>query len=153
MEMEMVTVSREKKSDSIHKNCIEVYSDFIKGRTGVGAKIGGSGGKAMKTIIEYLSAQVRTSHPEYEPDRVNTETVAAWNWVLSKFEKWDPFHKGQLKLEQINSNLINIISSIKNGNTNGKKGFKDQQSELERLSDEAKQRLADHYSGRDKVTG
>ncbi len=132
-----------KKTDSIHNKCIEVYSDFIKNRTGVGPKIGGSGGKAMKTIIEYLSAQIRSSHPEYDTERINLETVSAWNWVLSKFSKWSPFHQEQIKLEQINSNLINIIANIKNP-TNARKSAHEQSTDnLRELREKEEQRLTE----------
>lgn len=140
---ETVKVTREKKTDSIHNKCIEVYSDFIKNRTGVGPKIGGSGGKAMKTIIEYLSAQIRSSHPEYDTERINLETVSAWNWVLSKFSKWSPFHQEQIKLEQINSNLINIIANIKNP-TNARKSAHEQSTDnLRELREKEEQRLTE----------
>jgi len=140
-ETEKVMVSREKKPDSIHKKCIEVYSDFIKSKTEVGPKIGGSGGKAMKEIIEYLATQVRTTHPDYDPETTNTETVAAWEWVLSKFSKWEPFHQKQLKLEQINSNLLNIINHIKNGTPTKQQADSERREGLEELKRDIARRL------------
>ncbi len=88
--------------------CMEVYNNFILENLGVPAKIDGQEGKALKTIITYLT-QIAT---DKEPDGI----VNAFKFILVNKAKWDPFHQNQLKISQINSNLTNIINSIKNGN-------------------------------------
>lgn len=87
--------------------CMAEYNNFILENLGVPAKIDGQEGKALKTIITYLT-QISTNK---EPDGI----VNAFKFILVNKAKWDPFHQNQLKISQINSNLTNIINSIKNG--------------------------------------
>ena len=97
------------KKISTYTGCIEAYNNFMLKRTGLPGKFDGAEGKAMKTIIAYLEP---ISH-----DKTPQGVINSFAHILSLVDQWDPFHKGQLKLIQINSNLINIINSIKNGNT------------------------------------
>lgn len=110
----------DEKSDSTYKDCIEVYNSFILTKTGVGAKINGIGGKAMKSIICYLKTQVK------QKDGGKKDIVEALSYIFKNYNSWDVFHKKQLSLQQIDSNLINIINSIKNGReiTNNKPNSK-----------------------------
>lgn len=101
-------------SDGVYKKCIEIYNSFILNKTSVSAKINGKEGVAMNKIINYLKQQVKNKND------LETEIPNALTYIFSHFEKWDNFHKGQLNLSQIESNLINIINSIKNGKSTSK---------------------------------
>lgn len=98
----------EKKAHPEFKNCMGAYSDFVKLQTGAPPKISPSDGKAIKEIIDYL---------EKFPNAQNgTKSVfELFQYVLQNFNKWDKFHKNQIKLPQIASNLINIVNTLKNG--------------------------------------
>jgi hypothetical protein len=69
----------------------------------------GAEGKALKQIIQYLSNEVKGES--------QSELVEAWRFILDRWESLDEFHKKQMKLTQINSNLINILNQLRN---NGK---------------------------------
>lgn len=86
---------------------IDAYNEFCKKILGVPAKINGAEGNAMKSIIAYI---------EKVSEQKKSVPVDSWQFILDSFNKWEPFHQKQIKLTQINSNLPNIINSIKNGN-------------------------------------
>lgn len=96
---------KEKAVDPLYSPMFDIYSNFIKNKVGNPPKVDGAEGNAMKSIIAYL----RKLNPNDE------EIKTGFNSIFLCFDKWDKFHQGQLKLTQINSNLINIINSIKNG--------------------------------------
>jgi len=98
-----------KKVPSVFTACIEVYNQFMIQRTGLPGKFDGQEGKGMVAIVAYLAS--------VSIEKTDQGTINSWRHILSLIEKWDPYHKNQLKLSQINSNLINIINSIKNGNS------------------------------------
>lgn len=101
---------KQTQSNPAYPLCIEIYDNFCKQRLGVGAKIDGEQGKAMKLIIEYIRGQIK--------GEVNETIIAgAWNTILGNFAKWSAFNQRNLKLSQINSNLLNIINEIRNSSS------------------------------------
>ncbi len=97
------------KTITAFTGCIDSYNNFIIERTGLPGKFDGTEGKAMKAIIAYIASVSR--------DKSDTGIIDSFAYVLKAHSKWEPFHQNQLKLSQINSNLINIINAIKNGTT------------------------------------
>jgi hypothetical protein len=101
--------------NSVHHQIIKIHSDFYAQKND-GLKYrfqAAADGKAVKDIVEYL----RTAKA---PPKSPNEIIFAWEWILSNYDKWDSFHQKRLKLTQINSELPNIISIIKNGKSNSK---------------------------------
>jgi hypothetical protein len=96
-------------SDEIYPKCIAIYDAFIQKHTGVKAKINGVTGASMKRIIKYLKEQVKNK------ENLKHEVPFSFQLILDNFDRWLPFHRQQLNLNQIESNLINIITAIKNG--------------------------------------
>lgn len=89
------------------KENIEAYNQFVTRLTSLPARIDGRAGKSMKQINAYLLTAVK--------EKTEEKVIEAWELILNSYEHWDSFHKKQIELHQINSNLINIINSIKNG--------------------------------------
>lgn len=102
-------LSEPSASDGIYPACMDLYSAFILNQTGVGAKINSATGSALKKIIAYLKTQVKNK------EDFSIEIPKALEFIFLNFKSWDIFHQGQLNLNQIESNLINIINAIKNG--------------------------------------
>ena len=75
----------------------------------MGAKMNGQEGKAMKSIIAYLVNETREK---------NGDVCGAWRFILEQWDRLETFLQKQIKLSQINSNLINIIKQIKIGQNN-----------------------------------
>lgn len=91
---------------SPYTNFVSVYDNFCKQRIGVGCKMNGAEGKALKSIISYLKLHTKGDS--------QSELVQAWKYILNKWDNLDEFHKKQMKLTQINSNLINILNQLRN---------------------------------------
>ena len=98
------------ETDPLYSQFIEVYYNWIKDQVGVPPKINGMEGKAAKQILTYLR-------------KITEDPLAAWIFVLNNFERVENFLQKQIKLSQINSNLINILNQIKNGQTPDQKKF------------------------------
>lgn len=99
-------------SDGIYPKCMDLYNAFCLTQTSLGAKIDGMSGKAMNRIITYLKKEVKNK------ENLSAEVPHAFEYILNNYDKWSKFEQGQLKLTQIDSNLTNIIKSIKNGKSN-----------------------------------
>jgi len=114
--------SNNKNSNSgLFKSFVERYNDFCLKEIGIGCKMNGMEGNHLKQIIAYLKSQV------HQKDDVSVLT--AWEFILNSWDKLDDFHRKQMKLSQINSNMINILNQLRNG--------KDKhESSLERLKAE-----------------
>lgn len=91
-----------------YSNCIKIYDEFIQLRTSAPARIDGLIGRSMNEIIHQLA--------KYQAVVDKKKTVAELlKYIFDHFSDWSAFHQTQIKLNQINSNLENIINSIKNG--------------------------------------
>lgn len=109
-------------TDEVNTNdYLKVYNEFLEKKIGASEHFSIAGRAALKKIRQYLEAQVKIKHPHMEDEELESQTLAAFNYLFVNFDKWDNFHKGQIKLQQIESNLLNIINSIKNGNPKDKR--------------------------------
>ena len=88
--------------------CIKIYDDWLKQKTGVGMKMNGREGKAMNTIINFISSQEKVAA---DPKII----IESWQFILSNFHKLTPFHQNRIKLSDIDTDLQNIINQLKNG--------------------------------------
>ncbi len=93
---------------SPHHKCIEIYNEWILGVTGATAKLDGREGKAMKSIIDFISKQEKVSG---DFDKI----IESWQYILSNWNKLESFHKNRVKLSNIDSDLSNILNQLKNG--------------------------------------
>lgn len=116
-----VKLSKVKKSKkniadkSAYVLCVEIYDKFCKSKINAGAIIDGTQGKALKSIISYLEKNIKVQPAD---DKSITD---AFKYIFDHFDKWDDFHKKQIKLSQISSNLLNILNSIKDAKNKTKK--------------------------------
>lgn len=106
-----------KVGDPLTKDFVDRYEKFLLTNANVGENVTASGRTALKKIIAYLRGEVKKKHGD-SPE-VETKTVEAWEYILNNFSKWDSFQQKNLNLEQINKNIVNIISTIRNTKTNG----------------------------------
>lgn len=108
---------------------VDIYNEFCKKILNVPAKINGSEGKAMKEIIAYVE-KVSAEKKSVPSD--------SWQFILDSYSRWDEFHQKQIKLVQINSNLPNIINSIKNGKQSKSTNHEQNHNELADLAARAR---------------
>lgn len=107
----------EQKQDGVinlYKEMVSGYDDFCQVRIGMGAKMDALQGKSMKLIISYLQSQVVKKQGKLSKEQLDIETLNAWNFILSEWSSVSDFYGQQIKLNQINSNLPNILTQIRN---------------------------------------
>lgn len=93
-----------KTTNNYYTDFVSRYNDFCKKQIGVGCKLDGMQGKALKRIIRYL-----------EKESKGERVVEAWEYVLTNWHKLEPFYQKQIKVTQIDSNFINILNQLRNG--------------------------------------
>jgi DNA-binding transcriptional regulator GbsR (MarR family) len=100
---ENIIIHNTNTSNNTYKDCVALYDNFCKEQTGMKCKMNASEGKAMKEIISYLTANIE--------DQNISRALA---FIFKNWNKVEPFYQKQIKLKQINSNLVNIIKQLKN---------------------------------------
>jgi hypothetical protein len=100
----------------------------------MGAKMDALQGKSMKAIIEYLTSQVKNK--VQQPDVSLDESVLnAWKYILSNWATLQDFYSDQIKLNQINSNLPNILVQLRNSKSSKKmQKFATTESNIENIN-------------------
>lgn len=98
-------------TDPAYVPAMAAYNDFCLLQTGTSAKIDGAQGDALKKILAYLRLN---SH-----DKSVDGVVNGLKYIFANWKSLDAYHQSQLKLTQINSNLINIINQLRNGKATG----------------------------------
>ncbi len=72
------------------------------------ARIDSVQGKAMKSILSYLKTLCKQKGDDSSENILN-----ALKYIFKNWKHLEPFLQKQVKLTQINSNLVNIIQQLK----------------------------------------
>ena len=88
------------------KRCIGIYNSFCKSKTGMGAKIDASDGKALKSILTYLKGAEAVK-------RGDSTIEGEFEAILSQWSVLEAFLQDKIRLRQLNSNLPTILAQIK----------------------------------------
>jgi len=112
--------SSEQKESSVYTACMKIYHDWFLERYKIGPKIDALQGKSMKEIVAYISSNAKRKDDEVltESD-LNEKIQGGWKWILDNWDKLDDFRKQNTKLNQISSDIQNIIVKIKNQGYDG----------------------------------
>lgn len=122
-------------SDKLYPQMIELYDTFCQTRIGMGAKINAHQGKAMKSIIDYLTNQVRAKKTDATEDELKNQVLLAWKYVLENWGKITGYYAEQIKLNQIDSNLPNLLMQLKNNSKNNRdEKFSSSYEEVRRIN-------------------
>ena len=103
----------QKEPTAIYSKMIKEYDKFCHDISGVGSKIDGQQGKAMKSIIVFLKKQCLNKNPNLTPTELDNNIILSWEYILKHWNKLDTFNRGRIKLSEINSNLLNILVKLK----------------------------------------
>lgn len=103
--------AKKEKVTSEYSQFVDAYFEFYKNRVGIEYKFTAMDGKAAKNILIYL-----------EKVSKNKDPIESWRFILQKYDIWDHFYQNQLKLNQIESNLPNILNNIRNESGSRKNG-------------------------------
>jgi hypothetical protein len=110
----------QKRNDAflnVYKECIDIYNNFVIKRTGLSAIIDALQGKYMKEIIRYFYSNERVMK------RADTDqaVIDSWKVLLDSYNDWNKFNQSCIKINQIYSNITNIINDIRHGHSSRKK--------------------------------
>lgn len=95
------------------KEFTSAYFEFYEARVGVKPPYGAVDGKFMKSITKYICDQCKELGTlEKTPEQI---AVDSWKMILSRWDWLPDFLQNQLKVQQIFSNLTNIIPHVRNG--------------------------------------
>jgi len=129
-------------ASGLHQNIIKTYCDWYLKKVGVSYRFsGGQDGKAVKEMIDYIRKAIKDKSGA---DANEGEIINAFQFILDNHGKWDKFNQKQLKLNQILSNLPNIMANIKGINGSGKipiaERIADLNATIDRMAEYAPQR-------------
>jgi hypothetical protein len=107
--------NQDKQVSNSYLAMVKEYDLFCISYTGMGAKMDAMQGNSMKQIIKYLSSQVINKKGGNIGDAIlMQEIIAAWKFILANWSVLDTYYSKQIKLNQINSNLPNILTQLRN---------------------------------------
>lgn len=102
------TLIENKKPISLFSQMIDEYFIFFEKQTDLPPRINAVEGKSLKDIIKHLQS-ICTD---------DVEVMTVWKTIFLNWHKVEPFYAKQMQLKQINSNISNILTQVKNGNGN-----------------------------------
>tara|TARA_R110002074_G_scaffold353963_1_gene525741 strand:- start:68 stop:751 length:684 start_codon:yes stop_codon:yes gene_type:complete len=115
------------KPSNVYSKMIEMYDVFCEDKTGVGCKIDGMQGKSMKSIISYLKSQCKKKNSSLKDGDLDSAVLQSWTYILGNWKKLDDYNRGRIKLNEINSNMVNILLKIKEQPINKKQKERNEQ--------------------------
>ncbi|WP_410221918.1 hypothetical protein [Pedobacter sp.] len=100
--------SLEKVSETpaIYQQCLHEYAEFLRGRN-IPLIMDARQGKALKQIIAKLYAA--------SVDKSDDGIFASWKFILRNWQRTGDFIGRQIKLSDIDRNLLEILDKIRNG--------------------------------------
>lgn len=107
-----------KTQENGYSDFVAEYKSFIEGR-GLPFRFNATDGKQIKQIISYLSNI---------PTNNGKPPIEAFKFILNNWSKLSAWLQTQTQLRQINSQLPNIIETLKQQYNGNAKGIKTQQS-------------------------
>ena len=101
------------KVNTLYSKMVEVYDEFCQKHTGVGSKMDGMQGKAMKSIIIFLEKQCKRKNSNLNEEELDVNVLLSWEYILLNWDKLDDYNRNRIKLSDINSSLSNILMKLK----------------------------------------
>lgn len=141
-ESKMVAKKAKPKTNTLYSKMIEKYDEFCIVNTGVGSKIDGMQGKAMKSIILFLTKQCTLKNSELNDMELEENVLLSWQYILKNWNKLDDYNRNRIKLSDINSSLSNILMKLKEQPINKK-----QKQRYEQINKAVKGATSTDYSG------
>ena len=101
------------KANTLYSKMVEIYDNFCFHHTGVGSKMDGMQGKAMKSIIVFLKKQCVKKTPDLSNEDLDKNVILSWEYILKSWDKLDNYNRNRIKLSDINSSMSNILMKLK----------------------------------------
>ena len=141
-EPKVVAKRAKPKANSLYSKMIELYDNFCQQNTGVGSKIDGMQGKAMKSIITFLKKQCSRKNTDLNKEELEGNVLLSWEYILTNWENLDDYNRSRIKLSDINSSMSNILMKLKEKPINKK-----QKQRYEQINQAVKGASRTDYSG------
>jgi len=141
-EPKMVVKRAKPTPNTIYSKMVEHYDNFCQQHTGVGSKMDGMQGKAMKSIIVFLEKQCKRKKSELTKEQLDANVMLSWEYILKNWDKLDDYNRNRIKLSDINSSLSNILMQLKEQPINKK-----QKQRYEQIDKAVKGASNTDYSG------
>lgn len=137
---------------ALYERCIEVYAVWFEKKFGTGAKIDGQQGKAMKQLISYFETQVKKKLGDAAKgvlsfEEIDNRVVSSLQFVFDRWDSLDAFLQAKTRLSDINSNIQNIIITIKKEHHGKGTGGQQQNGKDATIGRVNRQELADFITG------
>jgi len=97
---------------------IQVYSEWFEFENGMPPKLSIASRKAAKEMAVYVRSIITQKNSDVKEDFVKEKTREFMERMFKKWGDLEPFLQNQTKLEQINSNINNIVKQLSNGKAN-----------------------------------
>lgn len=95
--------TKQQKLDAF-KSCMAEYCLWFEQQIGFAPRIDGSDGKGLKQTVDYL----------FKITQTEKGVVDSFSYILYHWDELDAFYQKQVRLRQINSNLVNILNFFRN---------------------------------------
>lgn len=92
-----------------YQEFMRVYMEWFQGRAGVKPHITPAAGKNLNILIGHLASQSKSKDED--------GAMAAFQFILTHWERLSPFIQKQVSLPQIVKNIDEILTQLRNGNT------------------------------------
>ena len=99
--------------DGLYAACMKIYFEWFENQFSIAPKIDALQGKALKDLIKYFTSIIRKNDELVPEDELEERIKTNWKGILDSWGKLEPFLQKQTKLNQISSNIQNIIVQIK----------------------------------------
>ena len=118
---------------------IDVYSEWFEFNNRIPPKLSIASRKAAKEIAVYVRSVISQKTADVKEHFVKEKTREFMERMFKKWGDLEPFLQNQTKLEQINSNINNIVKQLSNGkaNNSGSKSrqYSISQEEINRIAE------------------
>jgi hypothetical protein len=140
--------TQKEKKPSTYTRFIAVYSAWYFELNKVKPKLDGTNGEAAKSLIVYFRSVVRDKAREENEtitdEQAEERLIVAWQFLFKCWGKLSTYLQGKTRLIDINSEIPNMITAIKNGHTKVKQR---EQTGGEVSTAGLASSIAKHYSG------
>ena len=143
-EPKVVSKRAKPKTNTLYAKMVDKYDGFCTIHTGVGSKMDGMQGKAMKSIIQFLKKQCKKKNSDLDDVELDENVLLSWEYILNNWNKLDDYNRNRVKLSDINSSLSNILMKLKEQPINKK-----QKQRYEQISNAVKGASTTDYTGLD----
>lgn len=113
-------IDNSKIVDSPFKKLMEVYHNWYVELNGMPPHIDALAGKSAKTLMQYFTRLARAKSPDLSNEEIGDNAVTTFKVVLDNYHLLEPYLRSKYKLNEIASNINNIIPQIKKAYEKGK---------------------------------